>query len=229
MDNCSGAEIFNKLNSYYSDIKPQEFVAYDVWLKTHDPFKVLVATILSQNTTDRSTYKSYVTLEKRVGISAESLSIADSQVVSECIRFSGLNKSKASRLIEISRILISTYNGNLWCILNKPLDEAKKILMSLPGVGCKTADVVLLTCRNYLTFPVDTHIRRIAARLGVSKEKDPYEEVSSKLKLFFKGCDFLRAHHLLITHGRRICKANKPLCSMCPINYCCEFYKRRSN
>lgn len=225
---CEGREIFDKLSQEYH-IDSKDFVAFDVWISSKDPFKVLVATVLSQNTTDRSTYRSFKTLEEKVGVEVERIAKADPELISESIRFSGLNNSKAKRLKEIAQIILAEYHGDLWTILNQPSDIARKTLTSLPGVGEKTADVVLLTCKGYDAFPVDTHIRRIAIRLGVSKERETYIEISNRLMSLFRGKDFLKAHHLLITHGRRTCKANKPLCSNCPINYCCEFYKRKDN
>ncbi|WP_054844806.1 endonuclease III domain-containing protein [Sulfuracidifex tepidarius] len=226
--NCEGSEIFDRLSEEYH-IDSKDFVAFDVWISSKDPFKVLVATILSQNTTDKSTYKSFKTLEEKVGVEVKKIADADYNLISESIRFSGLNNSKAKKLKEIAQILLKEYHGDLWNILNESPETSRKILISLPGVGDKTADVVLLTCKGYEAFPVDTHIRRIAVRLGIAKERETYTVISNRLMTLFHGKDFLKAHHLLITHGRKTCKANKPLCQICPINYCCEFYKRKDN
>jgi endonuclease-3 len=224
---CKGEEVFKKLSKSYN-IEPHEFVAYDVWLSSRDPFKVLIATVLSQNTTDKSTYKSFKTLDEKVGVKVTALAEADVGLIAECIRYSGLNNSKARRLKEISNIILNLYEGNIWNIIDKPPKEAKELLKSLPGVGDKTADVVLLTCKGYEEFPVDTHIKRISLRLNIASKGDSYSDISGKLISVFRDTDLLKAHHLLITHGRRTCKANKPLCHTCPINYCCEFYRGKN-
>lgn len=220
---CSGDYILQKLNNDYI-IDPKDYVAYDVWLKYKDCFKVLIATLLSQNSTDKGTYKAFYNLESKIGVDPNKLSEAYIEDIGEAIKSIGIYKIKSKRIHEISLIIKEKYKGNLDPILSLPPDEARKELITLPGIGEKTADVVLLTCKGYPFFPVDTHIKRIAKRLGI--EGNTYDKISCALKHIFKKEDYLKAHHLLIAHGRNTCKAVKPLCSRCSISDCCEYFQR---
>lgn len=218
---CSGDYIVEKLASQYT-IDPKDFVAYDVWLKTGDCFKVLIATLLSQNSTDKGTYKAFEELERRVGVTPKKLAAVDEREIGEAIRYIGIYNVKAKRIKEISNIILEKYSGSLEHVLNLQKEEARKTLLALPGVGEKTADVVLLTCKGYEYFPVDTHIKRISERLGI--KGSTYQEISKGLMGLFQPKDYLRAHHLLIAHGRNTCKARKPLCERCVISECCRYY-----
>jgi endonuclease-3 len=220
---CSGDYILQKLKNEYT-INPRDYVAYDVWLKYKDCFKVLIATLLSQNSTDKGTYKAFYSLESKIGVNPDNLSNAHVEAIGEAIKSIGIYKIKSERIHEISLIIKEKYNGNLDEIIDLSPEEARKELMSLPGIGEKTADVVLLTCKNYPFFPVDTHIKRISKRLGI--EGNSYDEISCALKRTFKEEDYLKAHHLLIAHGRNTCKAIKPLCLRCSISDCCEYFQR---
>lgn len=102
-----------------------------------------------------------------------------------------------------------------------PIEEARKTLMELPGVGPKTADVVLLFSGNQSTIPVDTHVNRVSKRLGLAPAGGGYEEVRLSLQSLFKPDDYLAVHLLLIAHGRTHCKAIKPHCTTCPVNIYC--------
>jgi endonuclease-3 len=105
--------------------------------------------------------------------------------------------------------------------LSLPLDEARKTLTEMPGVGPKTADVVLLFSANKPTVPVDTHVNRVAKRLGLAPANGGYEEVRLSLQSLFDAKDYLAVHLLLIAHGRKYCKARQPLCPQCPVNAYC--------
>jgi endonuclease-3 len=93
--------------------------------------------------------------------------------------------------------------------------------MQFSGIGPKTADVVLLFCAGQPTIPVDTHVNRVAKRLGFASEKGDYETVRCSLQALYEPADYLVVHLLFIAHGRKICKAPRPLCTQCPINACC--------
>ncbi|ARM75731.1 endonuclease III domain-containing protein [Acidianus manzaensis] len=220
---CTGKEILERLKKVYKE-KPEDYVAYDVWLKFKDPFRVLIATLLSQNSTDKGTYKAFYNLENTVGVIPEKLANARIEDISKAIHNIGIYFIKSKRIKEISKIIVEKYGGNLNNIIDKPVDEARKELTSLPGIGEKTADVVLLTCKNYPLFPVDTHIKRISGRLGIAKGN--YASISSELMKLFDKNDYLLAHHLLIAHGRQTCKAKNPSCNSCVLNDCCEYYDR---
>ncbi|MEM0303926.1 MAG: endonuclease III [Saccharolobus sp.] len=224
---CNASTIYELLEKTYT-IKEEDYIAYYVWVKYKDCFKVLIATILSQNSTDKSALKAYLTLEEKIGVTPQSLAFASINDIENAIRNSGLYKTKAKRIKEISQILVNKYNSNIDNILNRGEISARNALLKFKGIGEKTSDVVLLTCKGYKLFPVDTHISRVSKRLGIVNPNDNYSKISSSLKNFFINCDLLSLHHLLIAHGRQVCKARKPLCNSCVIKECCDYYSNRS-
>ena len=119
------------------------------------------------------------------------------------------------------KLLLEKFGGSLEPILSLPLDEARKTLMELPGVGPKTADVVLLFSANQPTIPVDTHVNRVSKRLGLAPANGDYEAVRLSLQTLFEPKDYLDVHLLLIAHGRKYCKARQPHCLECPVNNYC--------
>ena len=189
-----------------------------------DPFKLLIATILSQNTNDRNSIRAYNILESEIGISPKKLVEADIKKIEKAIRIGGLYKQKARAIKEISKIILDVYGGGLGAILEKPLEEARMELMSLPKVGYKTADVVLLFAANKSVFPVDTHITRISKRLGIVSDKADYEEIRLKWQEILAPEHYKLIHLLLIRLGREICKPKKPNCIKCPIKEVCNYY-----
>jgi endonuclease-3 len=186
------------------------------------PFKTLIITIISQNTADRNTARAFERLSSQFEITPEALSKADANRVEDCLKVAGLYKSKTRTIRQASKIILEEYHGDLEHILSFPVEDARKILMQLPGVGPKTADVVLLFCAHKPTIPVDTHVNRVAKRLGLVDVDGGYESVRTSLQSLFDPEDYLAVHLLLISHGRRFCKALKPLCSQCPVNRLCS-------
>jgi endonuclease-3 len=188
---------------------------------TRNPFPTLVATIVSQNTTSKNAEKAFERLSEKYQITPEALANADEKEVEEALRIAGLYRNKAETIKEVSRIVLREFHGSLGFVCSLPLEEARKSLMSLPGVGPKTADVVLLFSARKHTVPVDTHVNRVSKRLGLASEGGCYEEVRTELQSLFAPEDYLAVHILLIALGRRYCKALKPLCQQCPINELC--------
>ena len=180
-----------------------------------------MTTILSQNTADRNTARAFEALSKRFEISPEALAKAELDQIEEAIKVSGLYKSKAKTIKQAATTILEKYHGTLKPMLSLPLDEARKTLMQFPGVGPKTADVVLLFSASQPTIPVDTHVNRVAKRLGFAPENGDYEVVRMSLQSLYEPSDYLAVHLLLIAHGRRYCKARKPLCAECPVNAEC--------
>lgn len=224
---CNGDEIKSALMRIYK-INPNDFIAYQVCLQTRDSFKVLIATILSQNTSDKLAFKAYNELEKRIKVSPETLANATINEIKEAIKSAGLYNSKSIKIKHVAEVICREYNCNLANLVKRGKDpeQIRELLLSLEGVGEKTADVVLLTCYGLPFFPTDTHIKRVSKRLGLVKENASYSEISEALKKLFAPDDFLLMHHLLILHGRVTCKARKPLCNTCVLSYCCEYYSR---
>jgi Predicted EndoIII-related endonuclease len=225
MVECNGKEVLDKLRSKYKyDIK--EFATLLIYEKTRDPFKVLIATILTQNSTDKAALRAFNKLEEEVGVSIENLSRASEEEIRKAIRIAGLANSKAKGIKELVNVLIRYYGGDFGNILKGELEEVREKLLKLPRVGEKTADVLLTTIFNAKYFAIDTHIKRVSHRIGFKSKN--YRELSKQLSEFFDG-HIMEAHLMLITHGRRTCKARKPLCQECVINHCCEYYKAKYN
>jgi endonuclease-3 len=186
-----------------------------------DPFQTLIVTIISQNTADTNTERAFENLSNSFEITPKALASAKTSQIESCLHIGGLYKSKAKTIQTISKIILENFNGSLATILALPLEEARKALMELPGVGPKTADVVLLFSANQPTIPVDTHVNRVSKRLGLAPAKGSYEEVRLSLQSLFEPKDYLAVHLLLIAHGRTYCKAIKPRCANCPVNAYC--------
>jgi endonuclease-3 len=186
-----------------------------------DPFQTLVVTIISQNTTDTSTTKAFESLSKRFEITPEVLARAKVDEIVGAIKVAGLYKSKAQTIRQAAITIMENYHGTLQPILSLPLEEARKALMQFPGVGPKTADVVLLFSAKQHTIPVDTHVNRVAKRLGFAPAKANYESVRCSLQALFDPREYLVVHLLLIEHGRKNCKSLLPHCKQCLVNVYC--------
>ncbi len=192
------------------------------WAKSRrDPFQTLVVTILSQNTADRNTAKAFENLSNRFEISPEALAKAETADIESAIRPAGLFKSKARTIKQAAQTILEKHHGTLQPILSLPLEEARRELMKFPGVGPKTADVVLLFNAEKPTIPVDTHVNRVSKRLGFAPMNGDYESVRGCLQQLFSPPDYLAVHLLLIGHGRKTCRARHPLCDACPVNVYC--------
>jgi len=185
-------------------------------LEYQDPFELLVAVILSAQATDVGVNKATAKLYP-VARTPESILALGVDGLKRYIRTIGLFNNKAENIIKTCRILIEKYNGEV--------PRSREELEALPGVGRKTANVILNTAFGEPTIAVDTHIFRVANRTGIAKGKTPLE-VEKRL-LRSTPDEFKKdAHHWLILHGRYVCKARKPLCGECPIVSWCEYTKK---
>ncbi len=186
-----------------------------------DPFKTLIVTIISQNTADRNTARAFERLSKRFEIKPEVLAKAETSEIEETLKTAGLYRNKAKTIKQVSTIILEQFHGSVQAILSMPLEESRKTLMAFPGIGPKTADVVLLFSAKQPTIPVDTHVNRVAKRLGFAPANGDYNAVRNSLQSLYNPRDYLAVHVLLIAHGRRYCKARHPLCEQCPVNMHC--------
>jgi endonuclease-3 len=193
-----------------------------------DTFETLITTIISQNTAGRNAVEAFRNLSKRFTIEPEALAKAETSQIEESLKVAGLHRNKAKTIKQVSRIVTERFNGNLASVLSLPLEESRKRLMQLPGVGPKTADVVLLFCAGKPTIPVDTHVERVAKRLGLAQENADYETLRRSLQSLFDPKDYLAVHVLLISLGRSFCRARNPLCKQCPVNALCHFKQLRN-
>ena len=186
-----------------------------------DPFRTLIVTIISQNTNDRNTEKAFERLSNHFRIDPETLAHAQIKEIENSLKTAGLYRNKAKAIKQVSKVVVEKYRGNLKSVLSKPLEDARQELMQLPNVGPKTADVVLLFAGGRPTVPVDTHVNRISKRLGFAPASSDYEMVRRALQSLYHQRDYLAIHVLLISHGRKCCKARSPHCGTCPLNDLC--------
>ncbi len=180
------------------------------------PFELLIAVILSAQATDVSVNKATAKLFP-VARTPGSLLALGIDGLKPYIRTIGLFNSKAANIIKTCRLLVERHDGEV------PRTRAE--LEALPGVGRKTANVILNTAFGEPTIAVDTHIFRVANRTGLAHGKTPLE-VEKRLVKLTPGEFRKDAHHWLILHGRYVCKARKPLCAECPIVEWCEYRKK---
>jgi endonuclease-3 len=200
----------------------KENLAMPNWTPSrYQPFETLIATIISQNTSDTNTARAFETLSKQFEVTPKVLANAETSKLEACLHVAGLYKAKAKTIHTVSKIIAEKYGGSLAPVLSLPMEEARKTLLELPGVGPKTADVVLLFSANQPTIPVDTHVNRVSKRLGLASGKSGYEAVRLILQTQFEPKDYLALHLLLIALGRKYCKARRPLCHKCPVNIYC--------
>lgn len=193
---------------------------------SEDPFKVLVGTILSQNTNDDNSIRAYNNLEKNIGISVDNILKTPQNNIAEAIKIGGLQNVKAKKIRDVAEEIFKKYNSDLKWIEKIDVSIAREKLISLSGVGRKTADIMLLYF-NKPAFPVDTHIKRITRRLGLVDQKASYEEISCIWKNALNSEDYKDAHLQLIAFGRKICKARDPKCDICPLKDLCKFYSEK--
>jgi endonuclease-3 len=182
-------------------------------LEYRNPFTLLVAVALSAQATDRSVNKATQSLFK-VADTPEKMVALGVQKLTPYIKTIGLYRTKAKNVIALSKALIENHNSNV------PQD--RDALEALPGVGRKTANVVLNVAFGEPTIAVDTHIFRVGNRTGLAPGKNP-REVEDGLQKIVPEQYKLHAHHWLILHGRYTCIARKPLCPTCIVNDLCRY------
>ena len=183
-----------------------------------NPFELLVATILSAQATDVKVNE--ITTQLFVDFPGpQAFAQADLATIEEGIRGLGLFRNKSKAIKATSEILLDQYKGQV------PNDRAA--LEALPGVGRKTANVVLSNAFGHPAIAVDTHVQRVSNRIGLAQAKEVLETEKQLMKLIPKDW-WTQAHHLLIFHGRRICSARKPLCDQCPISDQCNYFESNS-
>ena len=188
------------------------------------PVESLVQVILSQNTNDKNRDRAWRRLQERFD-SMEEIMDADVEEVAEAISVAGLHNTKAERIKKCLED-IKEKRGELDLSFLEDLDveEGKEWLRELPGIGPKSAAVVLNFTFDKEAFPVDTHVFRVTKRLGLIPEKAKREKAHVILEDKVPGERKQEFHINLIKHGREICKARKPLCEKCPLKDICDFY-----
>lgn len=191
------------------------------WRPRMDPTSELVQTILSQHTSDINSERAFSDLCRDFA-TWDAVVEASSGQVAISIQHGGLGRQKAPRIQEVLRCLKQrTDSYDISFLAELPLSEAKEWLQSLPGVGPKTAAVVLCFALGKPAFPVDTHIHRLSKRLGIIGSKVTADKAHELLEGLVKEEHVFTLHMYLIWHGRRICKAVRPLCGACVLSKRC--------
>jgi endonuclease-3 len=193
-----------------------------------DVFKSLIRTILSQNTNWKNEEMAYQRLEERIGITPQKLSEACLDEIADAIKPAGMYKQRSRILKQISNQIIELYNGDITQIISKSYSEARSELMTLPGVGEKTADVVLLFNGGKEVLPVDRHITRISKRLEFVLKNADYDDIRLTLETAVEPNDYLDAHISLIQFGRDTCRALNPKCQICILRDLCPYPEKRA-
>lgn len=203
----------NKRASTISNALQTMFPHARVELNYANHFELLIAVVLSAQTTDVAVnrvtpqlFKAYPTPKH-----LKDARLGDVEMIIKSI---GLYRNKAKHIIELAKVIENIYSGEV--------PSERKDLESLPGVGRKTANVVLSNAFNIPAFAVDTHVSRVSIRLGLAKKNDSVLEIEKKLMKHFPESEWLRLHHQMIFFGRYHCLAKNPKCYLCPLYDMCK-------
>lgn len=199
---------------YFNEILPNAKCE----LNYFNDYSLLIAVMLSAQTTDASVNKVTPILFSKYK-SLEELSLAKIEDVENCIKSIGLYHNKAKNIINIAKQLIENFNG--------VVPNNKKDLISLSGVGNKTANVVLCELFSQNEFPVDTHVERVSKRLKLAKISDNVNVVETKLRKLFPKDKYILLHHQFIHFGRYYCMSRNPKCDNCKLSSYCSFFKNK--
>lgn len=204
-------EVINILLELYPDAKAE--------LNYSSSFELLIATILSAQCTDVQVNKTTEKLFKDYNTPEDYLRLTEEKL-GEMIRSCGFYKTKSKNILATSKLIVENFNGQV--------PDTLEELITLPGVGRKTANVVLSNAFGKPAIAVDTHVFRVSNRIGLADSKNVLDTERDLMDNIDKKT-WSKAHHLLIFHGRRICKARKPLCKRCPLTDYCFYFKEGIN
>lgn len=203
---------YNYIVEYFNEVQPD----VQSELQFENAYQLLVATILAAQCTDKrvnmvtpALFKAYPT--------PQALAQASEEEILSYVKSVSYPNSKASHLAQMSKMLVSTFNGEV--------PNTMEALIQLPGVGRKTANVVLAFAFGQAAMPVDTHVFRVAHRIGLVKDAPTPEAVEKQLVAHFPKEYISKAHHWLLLHGRYTCVARKPKCNDCPLTTICSNFR----
>ena len=183
---------------------------------TRSPYKVLISAIISQRTKDETTARVSAKLFKHASTPKKMMELGRAGIA-KTIRSANYYKGKSKRIYEISKILVKDYKGRV--------PKSREELMDLPGVGMKTADIVILVSYGAAVVPIDTHVQILSQRLGWSKHKRP-EKIREDLHEIFPPKKRAIVNNLLVAFGKEICRKHRPKCKSCPIRKLCPYPKK---
>jgi endonuclease-3 len=181
-------------------------------------FKVLIGTILSQRTRNENTEKATTALFSKADTPAKILKLRQRKL-ERLIKPSGPYRQKAKRIKAVSKIILEKYRGKI--------PKTREELMELPGVGFKTADIVLMYGYGIPSIAIDTHCNRVPKRIGLVDEKANVEEVKRTLESLTPKKDWYIVNLGLVQFGREICQPIRPKCEICPMSRFCKYYKEK--
>ena len=213
----------NKLQQKYD-----AFVAYfsehmpmaETELHYKDPYQLLVAVILSAQCTDKRVNMTTSALFERFPTPHDMAASTEAEIYSYIKSISYPN-NKAKNLLGMAQTLVCDFNG----IVPDNLEDMQK----LPGVGRKTANVMMIEAFKHPAMPVDTHVFRVSNRIGLTKNSKSVLETEKTLVAHLPEAVLPKAHHWLILHGRYVCLARKPKCESCGITFICDYFKNKQN
>lgn len=210
-------ELYRTVTDHFNTVMPDP----QPELRYKNPFELLVAVILSAQCTDKRINMVTPALFAAMPTAADMAS-AGKETILERIRSVSYPNSKAARLEGMARMLTERYGGRV--------PDNRDDLMSLPGVGRKTANVVLAVAFGKQTMAVDTHVGRVSRRIGLADAKsNTPEKVERQLVENFPREVLAKAHHWLILHGRYVCTARNPKCTRCGLNTVCKHFKKQNS
>lgn len=196
--------------------------------KPHDGMDELVSCILSQSTTDANRDRGFAALKARYADWA-AVHHAPTEEVIDTIRPAGLANSKGPRIQQaLAQIYAERGEYKIDFLQEMTPDEAKAWLTRLPGVGPKTAAIVLCFGYGMPAFPVDTHVHRVGKRIGFLPEKISADDAHPMMEAIVPPEEYYAFHLQMIYHGRAVCQARRPLCEQCPITAVCDYYQQTS-
>lgn len=201
--------VLNLLEELYPQAKAE--------LDHSNPFELLIATILSAQCTDIRVNKTTDKLFKELKTPEDYVNLGEEKLGKK-IYSCGFYKNKSKNIIATSKILLEEYDSKV--------PKTIKELMTLPGVGRKTANVVVSNAFGVPAIAVDTHVFRVSNRIGLADSKDVWETEKDLMENIPKD-KWTSSHHRIIFHGRRVCKARSPLCQECTIKEYCKYYKEK--
>ncbi len=204
--------VFEKLMPLYGPIE---------WKPRYNALDELIFTVLTQHTSDLNAERAFDELRRRIPTWMEVIE-ADSKEVAEAIQHGGLANQKSVRIQMILREILERRGRlELEFLKEMEVDEARDWLTTLPGVGPKTVAVVMAFSLGMPAMPVDTHIHRVSGRLGFIRKGTSADDAHVVMEKIVPPDDRFNFHVLLITHGRQLCKARRPLCEECPLSEQC--------
>ncbi len=210
LESTQRAEALHLLSEAYPEAKPA--------LHFRTPFELLVATMLSAQCTDKQVNKVTDVLYQKYSTAADFAAI-DYETLEPYIHSCGFFRTKGQNILAMSRILCERYNGEV--------PQTMEELTALPGVGRKTANVVLSNAFGIPAIAVDTHVFRVTNRIGLAEAKD-VEHTEQQLMENIPRKDWSAAHHWLIYHGRQVCSAQRPKCDKCTLSGLCDYYSKNA-